>query len=32
MKYVKPIITVIDIAELTVMLRCACSREDDNVW
>lgn len=30
MKYNKPELTVVDLAELTVMLRCACSRDDTN--
>ena len=32
MKYAKPEIAIVDLAELTVMLRCSCSRDDTNPW
>jgi len=32
MNYNKPEIVVVDLAELTVMLRCSCSRDDTNPY
>lgn len=32
MQYLKPEIAIVDLAELTIMLRCACSRDDTNPW
>lgn len=31
-KYEKPQILIINIDEFTVLLRCACSGDDDNPW
>lgn len=32
MEYNSPEITVVDLADLTVMLRCSCSRDDTNPY
>jgi len=32
MEYIKPSMTIIDMKELTVMLRCSCSRDDLNPY